>query len=116
MSDLRFSQRHGYSPVRQSLQYESMDRPLRNRLWNIVYHQAIDFRFGQENASTPYVKHWWCAFLKATADTVPRTPTKAMQSLKEYFFETDRFRPYDVLEHVDGWFHSTRTGHAQGGL
>lgn len=33
---MRFSQREGYIPVRDVIQIESMDDPLRNSIWNIL--------------------------------------------------------------------------------
>ena len=33
---MNFSERYGYKPVRETIQFESMDKPLRNGLWNIL--------------------------------------------------------------------------------
>jgi hypothetical protein len=33
---MNFSQRYGYTPVRDAIQVESMDDPLRNTLWSLL--------------------------------------------------------------------------------
>jgi len=33
---MKFSQRYGYTPVREIIQFESIDDPLRNKLWNLL--------------------------------------------------------------------------------
>jgi hypothetical protein len=40
---MRFSEREGFKPVRASLQFDSIDKPLRNGLWNVVDHMILQF-------------------------------------------------------------------------
>ena len=33
---MKFSERYGYKPIREVIQIESMDEPLRNGLWSLL--------------------------------------------------------------------------------
>jgi hypothetical protein len=58
---MSFSERHGYTEARASLQFESMDEPLRNA-WDIV-HKVITDSDGKV-----IIPRIWGRFLKRPAD------------------------------------------------
>ncbi len=64
-----FSERYGYTKPREALQIESIDEPLRNRLWNEMKSFYILFlRFG---GFEKFVYTLWIDFFKSTNEDIP---------------------------------------------
>jgi hypothetical protein len=104
-----FSQRKGFKPVRETVQLESMDEPLRNALWNCFHDQIInkvgfmdrrgDFSF------TPGLIHqfadiFWANFLKKAVDTRPQNQEQIYDELRNKFFRFHWYEVYDFVEFV----------------
>jgi hypothetical protein len=66
---MRFSERYGFKPVREVLQVESTDAPLRNSLWN-VFHNTILTRF-QESRVDLFYRVLWMHYYKKPMDEIP---------------------------------------------
>lgn len=101
----RFSQREGYSEVRDKLQIESMDSDLRNRLWNV-----LDFYYWTESERGEYewingkdkalFRRIWHNFLKIPIHSLPSYWDDVLDYLKDYYFDCEWFEVYDFIEYV----------------
>ena len=106
---MRFSQRYGYRPVKDAVQFESMDNDLRNALWNALYEYLIDpSRFSQSPriSHSPDTRHvmyanLWSDFFKLPLDNFDqRFPGGLLERLKALFFKGQWFEVYDVIEFI----------------
>jgi hypothetical protein len=99
---LKFSQRHGYTPIRVEIQRESIDTPLRNTLWSILFQYFFD---GQTSlfamdfysvSSSRLAKHLWVDFFNQSVDTFPADSFPQM--FRDHFFKSEWYVPYDCIE------------------
>lgn len=102
---MRFSERQGYRTARSSMQTDGMDDALRNSLWNVM--QAVIWDSEESYMNQPFtstsnlnelLRSFWSDFFKVPVDRVPQYTTKAIEAIREFFFETEWFDVYDLLE------------------
>lgn len=88
-----FSQRIGKTPIRQVLQVDSMDKALRNRLWN----SFLGFCGSLSTYRLGNTFRWslWNDFFKEAVDDSPHDYTGYV---KRWFISTECWRIYDILE------------------
>ena len=74
----RFSQRHGYSPLEQAFQRESIDEALRTKLWNLLKvtiwdnYQPGNYQCEEvTNEIDGLLKRLWFHFLNRDLDGLP---------------------------------------------
>jgi hypothetical protein len=100
---MKFSERMGYSPVRDSLQIGSIDQRLRLKLWNAVFG---DF-FSCIRGGLTYRKYWekiWSEFFEEKLDEIPTFSTGGIRFqdtiayIKKRFFSFQWFEVYDLIE------------------
>jgi hypothetical protein len=112
----RFSQRHGYSPLEQAFQRESIDDKLRTYLWNLLkiaiwdsYKWNDDGYSGQSEKSQhidALMKRLWVHFFNDDLDNLrefkPRYDKEkgAYEHLKKFFFRCKWFEVYDLIEEI----------------
>lgn len=109
---MKFSQRIGKTPVRTTLQVESIDSALEIRLWNFIVehffdkHDDIADRY-EDSRRAKICKIIWINFLNQLIDDIPRyvnTGTIVAASIisycKEWFFKAEWFEKYDFLEYL----------------
>jgi hypothetical protein len=78
---MRFSERHGYRPIRTAVQVDTADQPLRNALWNVIeewilvplrqddwYNSHSHSRWAQFQA-----KLFWDSLNRQPFDRLPRS-------------------------------------------
>jgi hypothetical protein len=100
---MKFSQRIGETPSRKSMQLRSMDRDLKNQLWNIIYGYIIlnlknhdnENSYGRGNAENYFINSMWHHFFKLKIDEVPTYPVPELKNRYENFHW---FEVYDLLE------------------
>jgi hypothetical protein len=112
-----FSQRMGYAKVRDELQIESVDQPLRNGLWNVVCDYFV-IPSDQENEQisrtrtmrlafidpgpSDLIPEWllaiWLDYRHATYDDIPSDWPKARSMFREWFFSCPWNETYDLIE------------------
>jgi len=109
-----FSERYGYKSVRDIIQIESIDKPLRNGLWSILkvccwdnaqyssdpfsggYH-LDDFENKElQNLCTKF----WFHYLKEPLDHLSNDWTKVLEQLRRNFFNCEWFEVYDFIEFI----------------
>lgn len=102
-----FSQRKGYKPVRETVQFESMDESLRNAIWNSFHDHIIQkpgFMENQfyslEGEMHQFADRFWAKFLKRPVDTRPAEPGDIYDALRNLFFRFEWFQVYDFVEFV----------------
>jgi hypothetical protein len=96
---MSFSERYGFKPVREFLQIESMDTPLRNSLWNVitvVYWNSNDHRI----SITSILQFIWVFYLRKTLDSLSNHERDAILDIREYFFGCKWFEVYDFIESI----------------
>lgn len=110
---MNFSQRYGYRPVKDIIQLESMDEPLRNGVWSLLkvfvwdevrrssgmyggYHLND---YGNEEIQTLCQRLWFNHF-KKPLDQLSNDWSKVLQQLRTYFFDCSWHEAYDFIEFV----------------
>ena len=110
---MRFSERYGYKKVREIVQIDSIDEPLRNALWSLLkvyvwdHVQASTGGYGGHYLSSPYNREirtlcdrLWFAYFKKPLDQLDDNWNKVYGHLREYFFSCEWYEIYDFLEFV----------------
>lgn len=106
---MRFSQRHGYAPVKDALQLESMDKELRNSLWNVVYVYLGSPSSTSGALPDPVLgriyKALWADFFKFQLDNFnPRHLGNLLERLKGMLILGPWYEAFDVIEFLASMF------------
>ncbi|MCC5880997.1 MAG: hypothetical protein JJU03_14025 [Idiomarina sp.] len=108
---MRFSERYGHKKVRDIVQIESVDEPLKNALWSILKIHIWDY----VRASTGYYsgyylsdnanrelnalcKKMWFNYFKEPLDTLEDDWQQVILHLRAYFFKCEWYELYDFVE------------------
>ncbi len=110
----KFSQKYGFADIRDSLQIETMDDALKNRLWNtflLLYvnpllTEYMSESYGLKNdKEKKFIYELYDQFFK-TSDEPPISPKKSLKiDVKKRFFNLKWFEVYDFIELVPEIFH-----------
>ena len=100
---MKFSQRYGYTPVREIIQFESIDDPLRNKLWNL-----LDFYVWSD--TNPYeeytqdllelCKSLMFGYFNKPVDEIDNVWRRERTKIKQYFFKCEWYEVYDFIEYI----------------
>ena len=110
---MQFSERYGYKNVREIVQIDSIDEPLRNALWSLLKIYVWD----QVHASTgmyggyylssrsngeiqALCKRLWFSYFKKPLDQLDNEWKKVSGQLRQHFFECEWYEVYDFIEFV----------------
>jgi hypothetical protein len=102
---LLFSQREGFKPIKNIIQYDSIDDDLRNGLWNALYlfywSKAEKIRWLSERTSIyDLCIILWVNYFKYSLDTLSKYWEDTYRKIKNYFFECPWYEVYDFIEFV----------------
>ncbi len=109
---MKFSQRIGKKSIRQSLQIESIDTTLENRLWNNFLTDFIEkisgySSFGTASDKEKICKIIWEDFFGFRLDEISSYPgdnsvniSGVIKHIKEWFFESEWYEKYDFVEFI----------------
>lgn len=101
---MRFSEREGFKPVRQALQIDSVDEPLRNGLWNAlnwyILNNAAMPIYGEYGDQGCFYEVLWLDYYKRRDDEKPTEPNAFWREIEHSVFEGDWFEIYDLIEYV----------------
>lgn len=100
---MNFSERYGYKPVRDIIQLDSMDMPLRNSLWNLLKLDVWDTchpRLGMTPSLRELCRRVWMNYFKEPLDEMSHGWTPILAHLKCYFFKCEWYEVYDFIEFV----------------
>jgi hypothetical protein len=98
---MRFSERHGYTPVRTLIQREDVDDGLRNRLWNcatVFFLESSYTWLSQTPELDRLCLSLWNNFYKAPIDAIPKETRRAVKEIRNRYFESDWRGVYDFIE------------------
>jgi len=122
---MRFSQRHGYTPIKSIVQIEGIDDELRNGLWSTLkvhywdtisrssfsdsylrssYSGSRYFLSDPENSNLAKLcQDLWLHFFKFPLDTLPDIWQEVYERLRKFFFSCKWFEVYDFIEFAPQW-------------
>ena len=89
----RFSERYGYTSVRDTIQIESADEQLRNGLWSSFY-DTVYARSQYEYLLTAL----WKKFYRLPVDTIPQAYIDSLKVIRDSFYKMRWFDVYDFIE------------------
>lgn len=101
---MKFSQKYGFTAIKNSIQVDSMDEDLRNGLWNvfsIVLLDKIDNGSQRTELYTFFIKSLWLNFFKKPVDSIrvgSMYSASPKEILRDWFFKEPWFLVYDLLE------------------
>ena len=102
----RFSQRMGITKIKDKMHIDSMDEDLRNSLWNVLliifwkpFEKQLFAKIIQEYTDVSlFFELLWHKFFKKTIDSIPYDYYKALDIVKNYFFNAQWYEIYDFIE------------------
>lgn len=95
----RFSQRHGYVPVRLELQVGMMDRGLRLALWNWFADNVITMAYRQDGEPhMAVITDAWVDVLQRPLDELPDHPGTTAIHFKRVFLKGEWYGVVDIVE------------------
>lgn len=100
---MKFSQRIGKSEIKNVIQKETIDKELKNSLWNVItiYYWNKIVKRNQINTNYEDCKNLlikiWINFFKYNLDEMPTDFQTYNEYLKKYFFETEWYNVYDFI-------------------
>lgn len=122
---MRFSQRIGKKSVRQSLQIESIDTPLENKLWNCFLNEFLEaikiIELFRSSTSAKVYNVLWEDFFEQRTDEIPSYPrgdiniSSMINYFKVSFFESEWNEKYDFIEFLSEFENSLKKSKSQYG-
>jgi AbiJ N-terminal domain 4 len=110
---MSFSERYGYKPVKEIIQIESIDEPLRNGIWSLLKIYCWDYGerspgiYGSYYISEDSNKDLyhlcvslWLNYFKYPLDNLDHNWTEVLKQLRSYFFSCKWYEVYDFIEFV----------------
>jgi hypothetical protein len=107
---MKFSKRYGYVAVRELIQVESMDEPLRNGLWSLLSLSVWDhvskplYSYTLVSSANRNIKalcvRLWLDYFKRPLDTLSDHWKEVIPALRKHFFECSWYEVYDFVEFI----------------
>lgn len=102
---MRFSQRHGLTPIKSVIQVDAMDDELRNGLWNAffsIYVEYVNSGYYPFNYSeaAKLVRKIWRDFYKEAVDTIPEYFPEIRERMRKRFYSAEWYKVYDFIEFI----------------
>lgn len=119
---MKFSERYGHKPARETIQIDSVDPPLRSSLWSLLKIYVWDkvwythansgaYLSAQNDEIKRLCEDLWFNYFKKPLDTLGDRWDVILASLRKYFFECQWYEAYDFIEFVVANFpYSNRDG------
>lgn len=104
---LSFSQRMGFSPVRENIQISSLDVETRNAIWNLLHYCVFENNKGGYNIL--FWEKMWIFFIKEPADVMPLKfdnfsgkiiSNGVKEEIRNIFFNGEWWRVFDLLQYL----------------
>lgn len=108
---MSFSERYDYKPIREIIQIDSIDEPLRNGLWSLLKVHAWDGAYYSQGMYGGYYlssnkeykalcERLWFNYFKKPLDKLDNNWSVVLEQLRLYFFECKWYEAYDFVEFV----------------
>ena len=101
---MKFSQKYGFTPIKNSIQLDSMDDDLRNRLWNVFKIELLDkIDNGTQRTElyTFFIKSLWINFFNKPVDSIrvgSMYSASPKEILRDWFIKEPWFEVYNLLD------------------
>jgi hypothetical protein len=98
---MRFSERHGFAPVRTAIQTTTMDVVLRTSLWNVVrviFLTSDKYSLESDPKLVKIAKSSQIHFFKEPLDDLPHSADDYIEAVRKWFFEAKWYEAYDYIE------------------
>ncbi|MFW3176906.1 hypothetical protein EX530_20200 [Xanthomonas phaseoli] len=102
---MSFSQRMGLKAVRDMIQLERMDAPLRSALWDCLhlciwseFENRIDYRSVEHSNLRMLVYQLWHRFFHLPIDSSPSSMREVIEYVRKYYFSSRWNECYDLIE------------------
>lgn len=108
---MRFSERYGHKKVRDIVQIESIDEPLKNALWSLLSVHIWDqvrastglyggYYISADTNRETYMlcQRLWFNYFKKPLDTLDHDWSEALKQLRIYYFKCEWYELYDFIE------------------
>ena len=118
---MRFSERYRFKQVREFVQIDSVDEPLRNGLWNVLQVFVWDNTKGPGGFYAGYhlsdpgnqelrqlCHALWLSYFREPLDQLDNNWTKTLREIRGYYFECAWYEVYDFIEFVANHFAGVR--------
>lgn len=106
---MNFSERYGCKPVREIIQLDSMDMPLRNSLWNLLtlhvwndYTECVTYNLSASPDHEKLCRKVWEDYFKDPLDRMATKWGHVLSDLRQYFFCCKWHEVYSFIEFVAG--------------
>ena len=108
---MSFSERYGLKPLRDVVQINSIDDPLRNGLWSLLKLHCWDrvrgtsgmysgFFLSENEEHQILCRRIWYSYFKSPLDELSNDWTNVVKILRNYFFSCEWNEVYDFVEFV----------------
>ncbi len=111
---MQFSERYGYKKIRELIQIDSIDEPLRNGLWSILTVSVWDnvklthsgrypgyYLSDQQNSKYKELCDLlWFSYFKKPLDKLGDEWKKVLEEIRVYFFKCEWYEVYDFIEFI----------------
>lgn len=101
----RFTERIGKKNPKVAIQIETMDKDLRNGLWNIFTSYVCnpmksDSQIYENSQYNDFVHDIWFHFFKEPIDEISFSTESIIENLRRRFFNWDVFEVYDFIDFI----------------
>jgi len=105
---MRFSERYGHKPVREIIQYDSIDDALKNGIWSLLYmfywdraqHPSHSLLSAGNTEIKTLCNRLWLNYFKKPVDRLSDNWDNVLEQLRNYFFKAQWYEIYDFIEFV----------------
>jgi len=102
----RFSEREGFKPAREAFQVDTVDEPLRTKLWNVLQvfvlnHIRLEYNFPNSFVHKFIYDLWWEHF-EFSIETTPEHFTPFFLFIKSEILQEARETPwYEIYDFIE---------------
>ncbi len=108
---MNFAERQGLKPIKNTVQVDSMDLALRNRLWNVLatsiwretqrpYYMSDSKNCDLRDLSVAL----WHKHFKLAVDTIPDGRADTIGTIRSHFFKCVWYDVYEMLEFIVNYY------------
>lgn len=102
---MKFSQRQGLATVKFEVQRDSIDKPLRNKLWSgikLAFFDIMDETTYRRAQHSSIIQRLWIHFFERPVDEAPGRWDGVEQFVRSWFFSAEWYEIFDLLEFLFG--------------
>ena len=99
---MKFSERYGYTEIKNTIQIDSMTIELRNTIWSLLYILFFDNTKDpeSENLTEKITLGLFFSYFKEPLDRIPIHHSHKVDIIRDYFFKSKWYEVYDLLSSI----------------